>query len=341
MIAPRLKRLPNESRPRPERWRNFGVTVCIAMMADNERQLVLVADQKVGFGDFSADGLATKNTPFIAHWTVMVSGDDIGPAGPIIARARRRCQQGRIVSADEIADVIHDEIKKEREKLVESQVLAKYGFTMDVFKKQGKRICTETVYFDICSKMERVTMPIEFLLSGFDEDGRAHIRWTDSSTPPRDYDSVGFCAIGSGANAALGSLCHSCDHLSLSKYRNVEEVAYHVIAAKFMAESAINVGNKTFVAVVGKEGDAKHISPLLGMDTIREQWKKHGAPMECPIFCAIGRVSVAHRFLRSDRCRIWPQGEPGAKRLAPLAAKQWMPAKPQVLVIGIPARSAA
>ncbi len=69
--------------------------------------------------------------------------------------------------------------------------------------------------------------------------------------------------------------------------------------------------------------------------------EKYEEDVECPIFCAIGRVSVAHRFLRSDRCRIWPQGEPGAKRLAPLAAKQWMPAKPQVLVIGIPARSAA
>lgn len=254
------------------------MTVCIAALAAHEKEMVLISDRKVSFGDFSSDRAAMKTEPFIPNYSLLFAGNDVSRAGVIIRRARKVCVVGRLTDPDEIAEVIYAECQRELNKIIEAKILSRHGFTTATFNKSGKRQCTEAVYYELSSKIDRVSLSLKFLLCGFDTEGHGHIRYIDTQGPPQDYDALGFYAIGTGGNAALSSLCHSVEHLHLGRDVSSALVAYHCIAAKFMAESASDVGQDTFVSFEKKDSQARFITPLYGMDYLRKQWVKHGSP---------------------------------------------------------------
>jgi len=250
------------------------------MLADDEKELVLVSDQRVSFGDFSSDNAVVKTNPILPDWMALVAGNDIGSAGPIIRRARRKLRQqpGLVHEADAIAEAIYEECRLERERKIDAKVLERHKFSADTFMAKGKKLCTEAVYYDLYSKINEVSLSLAFLVCGFDERGNGHIRLVTPDETPQDYDEIGFYAIGTGANAALSSLCHSVEHLSLNKHCNSGEVAYYALSAKFMAESASDVGDETWLVAIRKGQQSRYITPLYGMEYIRKTWEKRGAP---------------------------------------------------------------
>jgi len=141
---------------------------------------------------------------------------------------------------------------------------------------------------------------LDFILAGFDKEGNAHIRFTNCLIPPQDYDVTGFWAVGSGAHSAIGSLCHAEEHLGFSRFCSAEVSVYHVLAAKFMAESATDVGKETFVvALKARVTDGKKYLRFLsywdGLEYVREQWEKHGAPrVPSDITEAISALLIPH-----------------------------------------------
>jgi hypothetical protein len=109
---------------------------------------------------------------------------------------------------------------------------------MEIFRAEGKESLTETVYYDLISDIRREELSLTFLLAGFDSDGLGHIRVVTSDDAPQDFDMLGFAAIGSGAASALGSLSFARDHCRLLHTSDMHEVTYHVLSAKFMAETS-------------------------------------------------------------------------------------------------------
>ncbi len=254
------------------------MTVCIATFAQSDKQLILVSDSKVSFGDFSSDRAVTKSAVFLSEWSVMFAGDDITQAGPVIRRAQRECMNRNLREPDEIAEVLHEECKRERRRKIDAKVLDKHGFNTETFRSRGNKLCTDTAYYDLHSRIDKVSLSLKFLLCGFDPAGYGHIRCTDAKTPPQDYDVLGFYAIGTGANAALSSLCHSVESLHFTRDSEAEIAAYHALTAKFMAESASDVGRDTWLVSLEPGKSPKFITPLYGMDYIRKRWEKQGAP---------------------------------------------------------------
>jgi ATP-dependent protease HslVU (ClpYQ) peptidase subunit len=281
MPRPLLRRFQSEVDGdfEPQRWRAFSVSVCIAIIAGHEEQLVLVSDSKVTFGDFSADKVADKNITLLADWAVLFAGDDVGSAGPICRRTQQRCLRDSVFSdADRIAQILHEEMKEELARTIEAKVLSRYRLTLGEFKAKGKKVFTDAVYFEVSSKIDRVSLPLKFMLCGFDSKGVGHIRYITAAEPPKDVDQIGFFAIGSGADSALSSLCHSADYLHMSRHSELAEAAYHALAAKFMSESDPKVGKHTFLVALQKGKVAKFMTALYGIEHIRSQWEKFGAP---------------------------------------------------------------
>jgi len=267
----------NNTRKTPADWR-FGVTTCIASIAQSGNSMVLVSDSKLAFGDFSADDAVVKNIPFVYPWIVLISGDDISYATPIIERASRRClsvpqdQEGW-----EIAEILHEEIVLERQKLIEAAVLKKYGFSADSFLKKGKRLCSEALYSDLIIKVSQIEISLAFLLCGFSPNGFAQIWCIYANSSPQNYDIPGFWAIGSGANAALSSLSFSVEHHHYGRHSELENSIYHLLAAKFMSESARDVGKGTFTVILQANGDMHHLYNK-HVKAMRDVWLKEGAP---------------------------------------------------------------
>jgi 20S proteasome alpha/beta subunit len=255
------------------------VTVCIAAIADKRKHIALVSDSKVAFGEFSADRAVRKNVPLLGEYVVLCAGNDAARADTIYNRVRKQLvDKSPEPSVDEIAEALFMECKRERDRIVEGKILSKHGYDTTTFREKGKQLCTAAVFFDIHSAMAQISLSLDFIIAGFDEKGEPHLRFTNCETPPEDYDSLGFYAIGSGAHAALSSMTHAVEHLIFSRYRDTGTVLYHAMAAKFMAESARDVGKDTFAVVIGHNESPKFISVFDGDEYVRERWKSEGAP---------------------------------------------------------------
>jgi 20S proteasome alpha/beta subunit len=259
------------------------MTVCIAAIAGDGNSICLVTDSKASFGTFSADKAARKQVPLIYHYAVLFAGNDAAYAVPVIERAKKRLSvegQPTVSSADEISECIFEECQKERDRLTEAEILRPHGYDWATFRQQGKDLCTDAVFYDIHTALQKRTLSLDFIIAGFDNKNQAHIRFTNCTTPPEDYDSIGFWAIGTGAQAALSSLAQAVEYLSMSRFSDAETVLYHTLAAKFMAESARDVGRDTteLITLASGESGLRFLNPFGGVDYIRKRWEKEGAP---------------------------------------------------------------
>ncbi len=273
-------------------WR---VSICLAAFFGNGEGIVVASDEKVSFGNYSAENAAIKTQPLLKNWEVLYAGDDVEHVPVIIRRARHLLKDfkkppniGEIVGALDTAykERIHHEI--------EARVLRKHGFTVDTFRDRGKQKCTATVYNNLCERISRVEVSLKFLLCGFDTIGQGHIFEVNGQSAPRCYDHIGMWAIGSGAHAALSSLAFQKDS---GNYResSMEQVIYHVCEAKFMAESSGDVGrDSTILLVLMKDKSTKWIPPSIINSKIKAAWKKEGAPRIPENICGdIGKVVLS------------------------------------------------
>jgi hypothetical protein len=266
----------------PADWR-LGVTVCIAMMANSGKELVLVSDSKVAFGDYSADDAVLKNTPFLYPWLLLFAGDDISYAKPIMSRANARAseiqkKEKRQLPGSEVAEILQEEMEVERSRIIEASVLARYGFTAETFRINGKTLCAETLYNDLIYKISQIGLSLQFLLCGIPMGkDEAEIWMVSPDEPPQNFDRLAFWAIGSGANAAISSLSHSIHYHQGGRFSDTSRVLYLVLAAKFMAETAKDVGKGTFVVTVDHENKMKFVS-WKKIKEVGKIWEKRGAP---------------------------------------------------------------
>jgi hypothetical protein len=278
MLSHLLSELPAT---RAADWKCWSMSVCIAGIANGGKEIVLVSDSKAAFGDFSADGAVRKIDPLFAGYVIQFAGNDPARAGAIIRRAKKRLEEidssGKRLPADQVAECVFQECQLELQRVQEAKVLKKHGYSYELFTSSGKDICTDSVFYDLHSELGQTKLSLDFLVAGFDEKGEGHIRFTNSATPPEDYDSLGFWAIGKGQHSALASLSHAREYLSFVQHSDEETVAYHLFAAKFMAESASDVGKETFALSISARHSIRHLF-LEETDYIRAQWKQNGAP---------------------------------------------------------------
>jgi len=267
---------------RPADWKSGNVTVCIAALAEGATKIAMASDAKAAFGEFSADRGVLKNVPIGHDYAVLVAGNDIGYAMPTIRRIRATMPRNE-TDPDAIAILIHEELVETRKRKIEAKILKKMGFTIASFQTKGKKALTESVYYDLASEIRREELSLTFLLAGFDASKKGHIRVVTSDDCPQDFDMLGFAAIGSGAATALASLAFAKDHCSLLSHSGMQEVTYHVLSAKFMSESATDVGQQTFYVCLCPNGECRFLdSRKGGVESVRNAWKQYGAPRRSP-----------------------------------------------------------
>ncbi len=206
-----------------------------------------------------------------------MAGNDTGFAIPTIQRIRQGMTND-MSDPDDVATLFYEEMAKTRQMKIEARILKKYGFTTESFIEKGKESLTEQAYYDLISRIDKEELSLSFLLVGFDEDKKGHLRVITADDLPQDYDTIGFAAIGSGASPALSSLAFAMDHSKFSRYCTEIDATHAVLAAKFMAESATDVGRSTFYVSIHADRISRFMGSFGAIDTIRSMWEKRGAP---------------------------------------------------------------
>jgi hypothetical protein len=257
----------------------YGVTTCIAAITGraglNQEQdsIVTASDTKLSFGgDFSADG-SVKIHVFHREWGTMIAGDDITQYIPVIERARAllRGKSGKLMV---VMDAFKKAYQQEFKAAIEDGLLSRFEMTMEDFKKHGKTQLLPEVFTELSLKIKIASLGCRFLVYGLDDRKIAHIFTVSNPGKCELRDKPGFWAIGKGATSALSMLA------ALRQVRGrttFDETIYNVLAAKYISESASDVGKETYL-YIKKYGCDGFSNKLALEEEVRGIWEKEGRP---------------------------------------------------------------
>jgi hypothetical protein len=263
---------------------DWGFDVSVGIVVMQQKEIVCISDMKATFADFSADHAAVKAIRVYRNWFVVYAGNDVEYAPVILSDMRSLLGKDDppFKSAKQVRTALHDAYWVTIHRQIENRVLRKLKFSTDSFRDTGSKKCTATVYNNLCAKIDRVELSLQFLLYGFSENGHPHIFLVDGSNEPKCYDEIGVWAIGSGAHAALSSLAFHINRKELDKFdQQTERAVYFACEAKFMAESSGHVGKDAAVLTIHRAKDTPtEVRFLLEKEiaAIKDIWNAEGAP---------------------------------------------------------------
>jgi 20S proteasome alpha/beta subunit len=231
----------------PPPWRKW-MTCCVATLCDEGESIVLVSDRMIGTSMIESEPQINKVIVLHKTWRVMLAGNDIAPALPIIENARA-ILVGTVPSLKEVCDAVYQSYQVERAKLVEAIYLAPRGWTLKDFNSPKASILPESLREEIGTKIAAKKVEVGFIVAGFDDKGRGHIFSIDDYEErgkPRIQDLPGYHAIGSGADAAGYMMAYR----EVSAKLPLRLALYYAVEGKYFGEQASGVGTKTDVLVM-------------------------------------------------------------------------------------------
>jgi hypothetical protein len=138
--------------------------------------------------------------------------------------------------------------------------------------EQGKNYFGDEQFTRLLYELNAINLDTHFIIAGFELDGAPHLFSVVDPGISEDHLSLGFHAIGTGSPRCVGALFGTYDS-SLS----IVDLIYRLCEAKFLGESAMGVGKKTFVDVFSSDGIHQGLVPDL-VEPIRAIWQKEGLP---------------------------------------------------------------
>lgn len=172
------------------------------------------------------------------------------------------------MSADVVAEQARQAYVAVRKRWVEGEVLSPYGLDLATFRESGLATFGREKFAALCHAIESYDLQFSVLVGGWQEGYQGHIFRIDNPGVCTDSLVVGFDAIGSGSEIALGhlSLCHH--HYG----EKLSEAAARILEAKFMAEAQRNVGQGTVVGVRSRNESALRTLSREQIEAYRKRW---------------------------------------------------------------------
>jgi hypothetical protein len=246
------------------------VTVCIAAIT-LEKCIVTVSDTMVTSFASSIDASTSKMEAFGRDWEAMWAADDITQCIPIIERAARYFQN-RANTLEVARACFKRAYQQHLSEMAADEVLGRYGISMKEFLKSRSRRFTENLSQSLMLKIQQVKADWQFLACGFHAKKQPHLFTIEEPGKDAVYDSLGFCAVGSGRYAAESLLFQ----LQQSAICTIPKTLINLLCAKFMAEQ-VGVGRNTYIFIM-KPGSNMCSMPTWIEPTIRKRWEEHIQP---------------------------------------------------------------
>jgi len=255
------------------------MTVCIAarcfVKETNSQYIVTVSDTKLTTGSYSKEMATLKLRNLSSTWKCLIAGK-FAQSGPVIDKIIGAMSREMNLTDSRVRAICTEALIAENGRLAEEGVLSRYGLTMDTFLKSRESL-GEGIFERLWSEIGATRFECDLLVCGFDGT-HAHIfvatnPTSDNASFITDFDYPGFAAIGTGGYLAESTLYA----FSQNPVSSLEETLYMTTTAKFIAESASDVGEQTFIYAFGADGTVIDIDKALRRE-LRERWKKVGRP---------------------------------------------------------------
>jgi len=250
------------------------MTVCIAAICEKGEAIAVAMDRMISTGHVSAD-VGFKGVRVHRFWMMMYAGNNIGRVEAIadIAASHLQSKEAPPLAAQTVEQLFAGAFQHESRSEAVNQVLSPYGLDMDTFLSKGREMFGDAVFADVKRQVDDVRLDCQLMITGFGVDQRARLFTIAPPGVAQRYTPVGFWAIGSGASSAIASLMFHGHQTAASRGLAL----YHVCEAKFMAESAMGVGDSSIVAVFRNDGSMGYLSQE-NLARVKKLWERHGKP---------------------------------------------------------------
>jgi 20S proteasome alpha/beta subunit len=228
------------------------MTTCNAVVCDDGKTIIMVADKLIGVGYVQSELKITKMRPIHKEWWMLFAGDDLTPVFDIVDYAKAGLDQSSPMSVGEVQEAVKVAFARKRMENAEALYLTPIGWDVSRFNAEGNALLPDFTH--IKTKIEDYSLPIELLVAGFDA-GSGHIFTLYGSGEtrgvPHRADIPGFASIGSGAIASMYMMYYR----DLDSKTPAREAMFYALEGKYFAEQASGVGESTdlFIAQRGKE----------------------------------------------------------------------------------------
>jgi 20S proteasome alpha/beta subunit len=250
------------------------VTIGIAVIVPTqEAQIVTASDTRISWtGAIGAtDEALTKNQRIGFKWGMLFAADDTTTYQPVLNDVRRGLgfegfNDRRELEFDLVQQTVVDAYQKEYDKRFFESNLAKFRYN-DVadFRQNGLNELGKELFYKFTDELRRFKLGLELLVYGFGPDGVAHVFEVRDPGVARSYDRNLYAAIGSGADLAYAALTRK------KLVPHLESVIYRVLDAKFASENARDVGRKTQLLTLDRDGRVGEMRSS-DLDQVRAIW---------------------------------------------------------------------
>jgi hypothetical protein len=259
------------------------MTVCISAKSSDADEakgfIVSVTDTKLSNDWRSSDEAVYKVRGVGLHWRAMFSASrDLTSLGPIMSHVENELRQGQAETLEAIQSAFSDAYAKHLNTVATDRVLAPYKLSIEEYRQVGLSQFGPAEFARINSKLESISIDLQFLVYGFTPDGLPHhfkVNSPDATELIEDWDFQERCAIGAGQYLAeiAGDTAPSCEYLKKISPHLPEYAVTLACFAKFTSESAPSVGKETWVSVLFPDGYEAAVQPPT-VAKLRNLWDK-------------------------------------------------------------------
>jgi 20S proteasome alpha/beta subunit len=275
------------------------MTVAIAAVTRGSKAIVTATDARLSYNEAipASDSAALKTRMIAKKWALMFAAQDATAFTPVVADLYEKFVGARL-SAFETSDFTYQEMSTAAKAAYENEFskrfveehLSRFKYSnVTNFRQDGYNEMGKDLYYQYAMELAKYDLGLELLGYGFDSSGKAHIYEIANPGKISSHNLRGFAAIGSGTLMALASL----NRKPMSG--DIQETIYRVLDAKFSAETAPNVGYKTYVIVLNDDGNLQVMTDK-GIEAVRKIWtdiQKQAEPVEAIDIISTSLVSRA------------------------------------------------
>lgn len=225
------------------------MTVCLGILCPADGSVVVAADRMVTGGrpavEFEHEG--SKIEQLAPNCVAMAAGNALGTR-ELFRAVRERIGDRQSLAIAAIADIAKRAFVEQRLRLAEDQYLRGRGLTVREFYEHYLDKWPRELVVALDQEIQETTIGIDVLIAGVDNE--PHLYLIEGVGVLSCWDSLGFCAIGSGTSLATLQWIARCSGPADALTRAV----YVAHEAKFRAEAHPGVGCDTDMMVVTPAG---------------------------------------------------------------------------------------
>lgn len=252
------------------------MTCCVAAAAAHDTVIVAASDSLASWGHTSLEGMLKMVRIQHPFWLAMLAGDDISIGVESVTRnaAATLAAYDSPPTVLQVRGALLGAWRDVQNEVGTALVLNAFRTDAVSFRKNGRKEFGDAKFIELAGELQRASrLGCSLLAYGFDEQKIPTLLVCEDDTGCRDFSRVGYIAIGSGGPTAIGML-------AMQNYQtscNLNTAIYQVCCAKFAAEKATDVGRKTLVVCLRRDGRTCFVSDK-SLDPIRQLWEQHGRP---------------------------------------------------------------